>query len=204
MLITIDNRTIELSDEQVSAFHALTRLQQGVALGVLEGLAPADAHRRANGKSRNEENRTRLAGEILRNPSVDSFVNSFKSEQIKTLASSIMSREEMLERLTAMARTNIDDVISLHNNPLIDEESGEVVAQAGWSFKDPDKMTGAGTAIISELTAGKDGLKVKTHSQVAAMKQIADLQGYNKPTEIKLSGEVTTRARLDDFYGSNS
>jgi Terminase small subunit. len=201
MLITIDNRTIELSDEQVSAFHALTRLQQGVALGVLEGLSQREAYRRAGGKAKDDNVADQQASRMVRFDKVASFLNSFKVETTKTLASTIMSREEMLERLTAMARTNIDDVISLHNNPLIDEESGEVVAQAGWSFKDPDKMTGAGTAIISELTAGKDGLKVKTHSQVAAMKQIADLQGYNKPTEIKLSGEVTTRARLDDFYG---
>lgn len=204
MLITIDNRTIELSDEQVSAFHALTRLQQGVALGVLEGLSQREAYRRAGGKAKTEAIADVQASKLVRFGKVADFINSFKVETTKTLASTIMSREEMLERLTAMARTNIDDVISLHNKPLIDEESGEVVAQAGWSFKDPDKMTGAGTAIISELTAGKDGLKVKTHSQVAAMKQIADLQGYNKPTEIKLSGEVTTRARLDDFYGSNS
>lgn len=204
MLITIDNRTIELSDEQVSAFHALTRLQQGVTLGVLEGLSQREAYRRAGGGAKSDASADQVVSRMLSDVKVAEFVNSFKVETTKTLASTIMSREEMLERLTAMARTNIDDVISLHNNPLVDEESGEVVAQAGWSFKDPDKMTGAGTAIISELTAGKDGLKIKTHSQVAAMKQIADLQGYNKPTEIKLSGEVTTRARLDDFYGSNS
>ena len=203
MLITIDNRTIELSDEQVSAFHALTRLQQGVALGVLEGLSQREAYRRAGGKAKSDRTADACVSEILTNPNVDSFVKMFRSEQVKQLASSIMSREEMLERLTAMARTNIDDVISLHNEPVFDHE-GEEVGRGAWQFKDPDQMTGAGTAIISELTAGKDGLKIKTHSQVAAMKQIADLQGYNKPTEIKLSGEVTTRARLDDFYGSNS
>jgi phage terminase small subunit len=208
MLITIDNRTIELSDEQVSAFHALTRLQQGVVLGTLEGMTQRAAYRRAGGKAKSDASAERSCGQILGNLGVKKFLESVRQVAIETsaakLAGSIMSREEMLERLTAMARTNIDDVISLHNNPLIDEESGEVVAQAGWSFKDPDQMTGAGTAIISELTAGKDGLKIKTHSQVAAMKQIADLQGYNKPQQIELSGEVTTRARLDDFYGSNS
>jgi phage terminase small subunit len=208
MLITIDNRTIELSDEQVSAFHALTRLQQGVALGSLEGLTQRAAYRRAGGKAKTDASAERSCGQILANLGVKKFLDSVRQVAIETsatkLASSIMSREEMLERLSSIARTKIDDVITLHNNPLIDEETGEVVAQAGWAFKETSDMTGAGTALISELTAGKDGLKIKTHSQVAAMKQIADLQGYNKPTEIKLSGEVTTRARLDDFYGSNS
>lgn len=208
MLITIDNRTIELSDEQVTAFHSLTRLQQGVVLGTLEGLTQRAAYRRAGGKAKTDNSADVVCSRLLTDVKVISFLELVRSIQLETsakvIAGSIMSREEMLERLTAMARTNIDDVISLHNNPLVDPETSEVVAQAGWSFKDPDQMTGAGTAIISELTAGKDGLKIKTHSQVAAMKQIADLQGYNKPTEIKLSGEVTTRARLDDFYGPNS
>jgi phage terminase small subunit len=196
MLITIDNRTIELSDGQVSAFHALTRLQQGVALGVLEGLSQREAYRRAGGKAKTENAMDRSASQIVSNRMVDAFVKSFRSELIESsaakLASSVMSREEMLERLSSIARTKIDDVISLHNNPLIDEETGEVVAQAGWAFKDTSDMTGAGTALISELTAGKDGLKIKTHSQIAAMKQIAELQGYNKPQQVEVTGAVAT------------
>jgi len=181
MLITIDNRTIELSDEQVSAFHALTRLQQGMALGSLEGLSPADAHRRAGGKSRNEENRTRLAGEILRNPSVDAFVKMFKSEQTNRLADTIMSRDDMALALNNMALAKVT-VADLNN---------------------PDKLADVAEVIIDP----EGGIRYKLTSPAdrrAAMKQLAELMGYNKPTEIKHSGEITTRARLDDFYGSNS
>lgn len=196
MLITIDNRTIELSDHQVDSFHALTRLQQGVALGVLEGLSQREAYRRAGGKAKSDESADVSTVQILANLKVRTFLDSVRGAQLETsnskLASSIMSRDEMLERLSSIARTNIDDVISLHNNPLIDEETGEVVAQAGWSFKETSDMTGAGTALISELTAGKDGLKIKTHSQIAAMKQIAELQGYNKPQQVEVTGAVAT------------
>ena len=61
-------------------------------------------------------------------------------------------------------------------------------------------MTGAGPAAISELTAGRKGLTVKLHDQVSAMKQLADLMGWNKQ-QIELSGEVGIRKTLDDFYG---
>ena len=196
MLITIDNRTIELSDHQVDSFHALTRLQQGVALGVLEGLSQREAYRRAGGKAKLDVTADAACSRILTDVKVRNFLDSVRPVQVgnsaKVIANSIMSRQEMLERLSSIARTNIDDVISLHNNPLIDEETGEVVAQAGWAFKDTSDMTGAGTALISELTAGKDGLKIKTHSQVAAMKQIADLEGYNKPQQLEVTGAVAT------------
>lgn len=186
MEFDINGKTVELSDDQVEAFHALTRLQQGMVVETLRGLKPSDAHRAAGGKCKNEDNRTRIAGEILRNPSVDSFLQSFKQERAVKLAEVVMSRDEMAQRLTAIARTRVDDLLILNNKEYIDED-GEVVQQGGWAFKEVEDMTGAGPAAISELTAGKKGLTVKLHDQVSAMKQLADLMGWNKQ-QVELSG----------------
>ena len=41
------------------------------------------------------------------------------------------------------------------------------------ALQDPDKL-----AAISELTATKDGPKIKLHSPLAAIKQIAEMQGW--------------------------
>lgn len=181
MLITLDNRTIELSDEQVAAFHALTRLQQGVALGVLEGLSQREAYRRAGGKAKSANAADRSASQIVNNRMVAEFVNSFKSEQTNRLADMIMSRDDMALALNnmALAKVTIKDL------------------------GDPDKLADVAEVIIDP----EGGIRYKLTSPAdrrAAMKQLAELMGYNKPTELKLSGEVTTRARLDDFYGSNS
>jgi phage terminase small subunit len=181
MLITIDNRTIELSDEQVSAFHALTRLQQGVVIGTLEGLTQRAAYRRAGGKAKTDAGADMSASQIMGNQKVAEFVSSLKSNQTNRLADAIMSRDDMALLLNDMALTKVT-VADLNN---------------------PDKLADVAEVIIDP----EGGVRYKLTSPAdrrAAMKQLAELMGYNKPTEIKLSGEVTTRARLDDFYGSNS
>jgi phage terminase small subunit len=181
MLITIDNRTIELSDHQVDSFHALTRLQQGVALGVLEGLSQREAYRRAGGKAKDDNVADQQASRMVRFDKVASFINSFKDETTKTLASGIMSRDDMALALNNMALAKVT-VADLDN---------------------PDKLADVAEVIIDP----EGGIRYKLTSPAdrrAAMKQLAELMGYNKPTELKLSGELTTRARLDDFYGSNS
>jgi hypothetical protein len=181
MLITIDNRTIELSDEQVSAFHALTRLQQGVALGSLEGLAPADAHRRANGKCKNESHRPRLASEILTKPDVAKFINSFKVDKVESLGKVVIDREQIIAMLAEQATSDLK--LQDLNKPENFKHISEVIIDPSGEVR--YKLTGPA-------------------DRRAAAKQLAEMLGWNKPTEIKLSGEVTTRARLDDFYGSNS
>lgn len=190
MKFNINGKEAELSDEQVEAFHALTKLQQGMVVETLRGLKPSDAHRAAGGKCKNENNRTRIAGEILRNPSVDSFLQSFKQERAEKLAEVVMSRDEMAQRLTAIARTRVDDLLILSNKDYIDED-GEVVQQGGWAFKEVQDMTGAGTAAINEVAVGKKGIIIKLHDQVSAMKQLADLMGWNKQ-QVEMSGSVTT------------
>lgn len=193
-------KTFELTPEQHELFDALTRLQRGVAIATLEGATPAQAHKRAGGVSKTEENRTRLAGEILRNPAVEKFLASMKSLTVERLGEAVMSRDEMAERLTKIARTRIDDIMVLSNDTLLNTE-GEVVQQGSWAFKNPDEMGGYGAGMISELTVGKMGTKIKMHDQVAAMKQLSTLLGYDKPSQLELSGTVGVRRTLDDFYG---
>lgn len=202
----INGKHVELSDQQVNDFHTLTRLQQGMVVETLRGLKPSDAHRAAGGKCKNEEHRTRIAGEILRKHSVDRFLQSFKQERAEKLAEVVMSRDEMAQRLTAIARTRVDDLLVLTNDEFISGATGEAVQQGGWAFKDVADMTGAGAAAISELTAGKKGLTVKLHDQVSAMKQLADLMGWNK-TQVELSGDVTVRTKAEmfkDLYGDET
>lgn len=193
-------KDFELSPEQLESFTSLTRLQRGVAIATLEGLTPAQAHKRAGGVSKSEDNRTRLAGEILRNPAVEKFLDSMKNLTVERLGAAVMSRDEMAERLTQVARTRIDDIMVLSNDTLLNTE-GELVQQGAWAFKNPEEMGGYGAGMISELTVGKMGTKIKMHDQVAAMKQLSTLLGYDKPAQVELSGSIGVRRTLDDFYG---
>ena len=69
-----------------------------------------------------------------------------------------------------------------------EDEDGQPVYQAVWSFRnstlqDPDAMSA-----IAELTTGKDGIKLKMHDPKAAIKQLAEMQGWEAPKKSEVSG----------------
>jgi phage terminase small subunit len=174
----------KLTPEQEILFSKLTRLQKGVATYTLKGKKPAQAHKLAGGSCKNEENRHKLASEILTNPDVKAFMDSMEKsiiEEAKTDA--VMSREEILERLSLMGRTSTSDVMNLSNIE-IEDANGNIVNQAVASFKDLDKYGYA----IQEVKISKSGeVTIKTHDQKAAMKQIVEMQGYNKAQEVNVN-----------------
>ena len=92
----------------------------------------------------------------------------------------------MLERLSGLARTNMSDLITWHVVHSTNDD-GEEVEQSLWSVKESAMMDPVKMASISEVTAGKDGLKIKQHSPIQAMKMIADMSGYNQPSEVTIT-----------------
>ena len=136
------------------------------------------------------------ATRLLKNAKVQQLMQTFKVERTQ---STIMSRDEMLERLTAMARTEVEDVVDIvtEDRQLMDMETGELLeGQTFWALKPPERMTNGGMKAISELTATNQGLKIKLHDQRAAMKQLAELQGFDAAKQV----EVKVTKSLDDFY----
>lgn len=190
----------ELTDEQVEALSGLTDLQRNFVLKKIElNCSNRDAYMAAGGRAR--KSLDQAASEVFKRPEVQHALKLFAHVRAKP---SIMTREEMLERLTIMARTDITDIIDFvpADKELIDPETGEVVRQAMWRLKDVKEMPPGATAAIGELTAGKEGYKFKLHDQRAAMKQLAELLGIEAPKKIEHSGGVTLtaaqRALLDD------
>ena len=99
-----------------------------------------------------------------------------------------MTREEALKRLSKMGRTSITDIAEFSNSVVGEDEDGQPVYQAVWSFRnstlqDPDAMSA-----IAELTTGKDGIKLKMHDPKAAIKQLAEMQGWEAPKKSEVSG----------------
>lgn len=169
MLITIDNRTIELSDEQVSAFHALTRLQQGVALGVLEGLSQREAYRRAGGKAKSDGAIDNSASLILSNSKVDTFVKMFKAEQTDRLAQVNADRDKIIAMLHEQA--TVDLKLQDLSKPENFKHISEVIIDPGGEVR--YKLTGPA-------------------DRRAAAKQLADMLGWNKPQQLEVTGAVAT------------
>lgn len=166
----------------------LAPLQRKVALNVVAGMSNIDAYYEAGGKASTKESAEATVSEILRNPKVKIFLDAANKTAIND---AVMSRQEMMERLSNLGRANINDLVEWYENE--PNEDGSIgVKQSVWYIKpsamqDPDKM-----AIISELNASKDGIKIKTHSQLAAMQQLARLAGYESAQKHDLTSSDGT------------
>ncbi|BET96958.1 hypothetical protein TCT1_18790 [Xenorhabdus sp. TCT-1] len=54
----------------------------------------------------------------------------------ETVSDAVMSRQEALERLSAMGRVSIHDIADFHNRQIGEDDEGRPVFQATWQFKD--------------------------------------------------------------------
>jgi phage terminase small subunit len=155
-----------MTPEQSALFAALTPLQKEIVTNVLAGMKPIDAYRASSGKAKEDNVRSAAVNQVLSNIKVIAFL---KSVQEQAVDSRIMTRDEALQRLSSLARTRLSELV--------------VFTDKGWdmlpsALQDPEKL-----AAIAELTATKDGPKIKLHSPLAAIKQIAEIQGWTLPTD---------------------
>ncbi|WP_071608948.1 terminase small subunit [Entomohabitans teleogrylli] len=174
----------KLTAEQQLLFDALTPLQKRFALAIIKGKNQTDAYKAAKGKAKGD-NLRKAAHTIATNCDVLAFIKSVQGEIVDE---AIMTREEALKRLSKMGRTSITDIAEFSNSIVGEDEDGQPVFQAVWSFRnsslqDPDAMSA-----IAELTTGKDGIKLKMHDPKAAIKQLAEMQGWEAPKKSEVSG----------------
>lgn len=181
-----------MNAEQQALFDNLTQLQQRMATNVLAGMSQRAAYVQAGGKGATETVIDSSASEILRNPQVKSFMDSMKTQAVND---AIMSREEMLARLSLFARKGVKDIVRFETSQIgMNMETGEPVLQTGWFI--PDDVPEENLAIIESLEGGKSAPKIKTYSAIQAMAQIAKIQGYEAAQKVD-----NTHRIVDD--GSN-
>lgn len=177
----------KMNKEQQELFDQLTPLQQEVSVNSISGMNDIDAYKASRGKAKTIKSMEASVSEILSNPKVARFVSSMKGEAVNA---AVMSRQEMLERLSGLARTNMSDLIEWRTG-MVTGDDGEQVEQSMWAIKESAQLDPLKAASIAEVTAGKDGLKIKQHSPLTAMKMISDMQGFNAPVKTEQSGAVT-------------
>ncbi|MCC8381079.1 terminase small subunit [Xenorhabdus sp. PB30.3] len=176
-------KKIQLTDEQKVLFDALTPLPQKFALGILKGLNQVDAYRKAGGKAKGESARTQ-ASRMITFDNVKTFLDAMNQEAV---SDAVMSRQEALERLSAMGRVSIHDIADFRNSQIGEDDEGKPVFQATWQFKDSALQNPVALSAVSELTTGKDGIKLKLHDPKSAIKQLAELLGWESAKKVDLS-----------------
>lgn len=175
----------KLTAEQQLLFDALTPLQKKFSLAIIRGKTQAQAYKSAGGKAKTADSANVSASQIFNNLKVQAFLKSVQDEVVDE---AIMGREEALKRLTSLGRASLFDIAEFRNGMIGEDEEGNPIFQASWNFKDSSMLTPEAIAAIAELTAGPQGLKIKLHDPKAAIKQLAELQGWDAPKKTELSG----------------
>jgi len=170
-----------MDNEAQALFAELTDLQQRTVTNVLKGMSQRQAYLTAGGKAVSATSIDSSASEILNNRKVRRYLELIRgAEHDET----IMGRDEMRRRLTVLARTDLKDLVEFDEV----EVPGTNRKQTVWRLRDEDQIDPLKRAAISELTFTKQGPKIKTHSALAAMKQLADLDGLEAPKRTEVSG----------------
>ncbi|HFI5787788.1 terminase small subunit [Escherichia coli] len=175
----------KLTAEQQQLFDALTALQKKFALAIVKGKNQTDAYKAAKGKAKGDAMRA-AASRMYANVNVQAFLASVQTSEVNE---AIMTREEALKRLSKMGRTSLTDIAEFSNSQVGEDEDGQPVYQAVWRFKDSSLQDLDAMSAISELTTGKDGIKLKMHDPKAAIKQLAEMQGWEAPKKTELTGK---------------
>lgn len=185
-----------MTPEQKELFDQLTGLQQKICTIMIgnPSLSQREAYYAGGGKAKSDEVADASACEILANPKVKAFMDAMK---VQAVSDAIMSKEEMLARLTLFARKGVKDLVKFKTTEIgKDLVTGEPVIQTGWWIPDSIMQDEDNLALIAELEVGKNGPKIKTHSSLQAMAQLAKLQGFDAPQKTD-----NTHRIIDD--GSN-
>lgn len=183
-----------MTEEQKELFDNLTPLQQKVCTNSLSGMSNIDSYINAGGKSESKASQEAAASRMLSDVKVKGFMDSMKHQAVNN---AIMSREEMMERLSNLSRVNMADLISWHVMRYTNDD-GEEVEQTLWSIKESAEQDPYAMASIAEVTAGKEGFKIKQHSPLTAMSQLAKLAGYDSPK--KINSTVTQVSYTPEDY----
>lgn len=176
-----------MNAEQQALFDQLTQLQQRTATGVLAGMSQRAAYFAAGGTAKSDESADSTAAIMLSNAKVKAFMDSMKMQAV---SDAIMTREEAMKTLSLIGRTHLKDIVKFRTaNIGKDMETGADLNQTAWEINaelqesDSEKLI-----IISELEVGKFGPKIKTHSPVAAIAQLAKMQGWESASKHEISG----------------
>jgi len=170
-----------MTPEQQKLSDQLTKLQRQIVINLVSGkMSQREAYIAAGGKGKTENTQDASVSEILSNPKVKGFYDSLVAEAV---SDAVMTRQEALETLSNIARTTVKDVVRFSKHEA-GEEDGEPVYQTSWELLDGDEVGEAHVGAISELTAGRDGFKFKLHSQVQAIKQIGEMEGWEAPKKV--------------------
>lgn len=195
-----------MNEEQKELYAKLTPLQQHTANGHLKGWTNEKSYLQACKKTKREpaKNPRSAANQILTNTNVKAYVESCKKSIAESdVDNTIMTREEALRRLTVIARGKTLAQFKNVEIPILigkkagdeDDEHWGSEERTIWNIPDAENLTDEQLQTIQEVTATKEGPKIKQYSPTEAIKLMCEMEGWkqgdddNQPITIIINGK---------------
>lgn len=183
---------IHEDDEARALYASMTDFQQRYVTCRLAGMAKVQAWVQAGG-TRDGATTAYVTEKVAK---VARYMEIVRGKQHDD---TIMGMKEMARRLSAVARTSIDDLVEIKDYEAGVDDEGNPVQQSAWQFRDAAARDPMAMTAISELTLNKQGKPViKMHSPLNAMKQLAELMGYEAPKRVEIGPVVTAPPDTDE------
>ena len=113
------NELPEMTEEQITLFGKLTKLQRGTCLNILKGMNNTDAYKAAGGKAKNPHDN---AAQIVGNHRVRKFIDSMQQQAARN---ALCTTEDIVKGLMREAGLGFDE----KGNPLNPPEDAKQVGR---------------------------------------------------------------------------
>lgn len=186
---------MELSEEVLEFGYKLTRLQRQTVINIVsKNMNNREAYLAAGGKTKTSASTDSTVAKMLSLAKVKAFYNALMDA---AATRAVMTREEALERLTRASRVVITDIAEFSERTIGQDENGDPIKQAVWRIKDSDELTHDAAASIKSVTVLPTGAKLDLHDPLAAIKQIADMQGWKiAPPPVVVNNNMITANKV--------
>jgi len=169
---------MKLTAKQKKLADALPTLHKKFVINLIDGtMSQREAYVAAGGKGKKEKCQDAAASRMLTYPKVKAFYDSL----IESAASgAILTKQKALEILTHSATSSMADFCEFKV-----DDKGNITMM----IKDPSELPKDLARCIKSISPVGNGFKIELHDSHGAMKQMADMIGWNVPRKTKISGD---------------
>ena len=105
----------------------------------------------------------------------------FKALQKLKWKKNIMTRDEAKAILSDMARTDINDLLTWQKVEIGQDDDGKKLMQSAWVLHEGAELNKAQMKAVKSVKSTPQGIVIELHDQKAAMKQLAEMEGWQAP-----------------------
>jgi len=169
---------IKLTDEQKTLAKALTTLQKKYVINLVgKSMSQREAYIAAGGTAKGESSQDNGASVLLSNSKVRAFYDSLMAS---AASGAVLTKQRALEILSRSVTATVADFCKFEK-----DEDGSIIMM----MKNPSELPEDLARCIKSITPHGDSFKLELHDSHGAMKQMADMIGWNVPRKTKISGD---------------